>query len=99
MWEPSRTEGKRIPVTNTVYAADRSQVAHLVEPEEAARMSPGDTISLQLDWQRRFKRMRVHTALHLLSVVLPYPVTGGAISDGDGGSISTFRIRASTRTT
>ncbi len=28
--------------------------------------------------------MRVHTALHLLSVVLPYPVTGGAIADGEG---------------
>ena len=28
--------------------------------------------------------MRVHTALHLLSVVLPYPVTGGSIGDGDG---------------
>ena len=28
--------------------------------------------------------MRVHTALHLLSVALPYPVTGGAIGDGEG---------------
>jgi misacylated tRNA(Ala) deacylase len=28
--------------------------------------------------------MRVHTALHLLSVVLPYPVTGGAIGHGEG---------------
>jgi misacylated tRNA(Ala) deacylase len=28
--------------------------------------------------------MRVHTALHLLSVALPYPVTGGSIGDGEG---------------
>ena len=28
--------------------------------------------------------MRVHTALHLLTAVLPFPVTGGAIGDGDG---------------
>jgi misacylated tRNA(Ala) deacylase len=28
--------------------------------------------------------MRIHTALHLLSVVVPYPVTGGAIGDGEG---------------
>lgn len=28
--------------------------------------------------------MRVHTALHLLSVALPYPVTGGAIGEGEG---------------
>jgi misacylated tRNA(Ala) deacylase len=28
--------------------------------------------------------MRVHTALHLLSAVLPYAVTGGSVGDGDG---------------
>lgn len=71
-------------VTNTVYGSDRSQVVHLVGPEAASRFSPGDTVEIELDWERRFKRMRVHTALHLLSVVLPYPVTGGAIGDGDG---------------
>jgi misacylated tRNA(Ala) deacylase len=32
----------------------------------------------------RFKRMRAHTALHLLSVVLPYPVTGGSVGDAEG---------------
>jgi misacylated tRNA(Ala) deacylase len=36
---------------------------------------------MQLDWAIRYRRMRVHTALHLLSVVLPYPVTGGAIGE------------------
>ncbi len=32
-----------------------------------------------LDWDRRHRHMRVHTALHLLSVVIPLPVTGGQI--------------------
>ncbi len=76
--------GDRIEVTNTVYGTDRSQVAHLVGTAAASRLSEGETIELQLDWPRRLKRMRVHTALHLLSVVLPYPVTGGSIGDGDG---------------
>jgi misacylated tRNA(Ala) deacylase len=76
--------GEKIEITNTVYAADRSQVAHLVGAEAAARFNVSDPVELQLDWERRFKRMRVHTALHLLSVVLPYPVTGGSIGDGDG---------------
>jgi misacylated tRNA(Ala) deacylase len=79
-----RSDGERIEVTNTVYAADRSQVAHLVGPDAASRLTEGETVTLQLDWPRRLKRMRVHTALHLLSVVLPYPVTGGSIGDGDG---------------
>jgi misacylated tRNA(Ala) deacylase len=77
-------DGERIEITNTVYGADRSQVAHLVGTEAASRLAEGDTVTVQLDWPRRLKRMRVHTALHLLSVVLPYPVTGGSIGDGDG---------------
>jgi misacylated tRNA(Ala) deacylase len=28
--------------------------------------------------------MRAHTALHLLTAVLPYPVTGGAVGDAEG---------------
>ena len=38
----------------------------------------------ELDWDRRHKHMRVHTALHLLSVVIPHPVTGGQISASHG---------------
>jgi misacylated tRNA(Ala) deacylase len=37
-----------------------------------------------IDWELRYARMRMHTALHLLSAVLPYPVTGGAVGDTDG---------------
>ncbi len=33
-----------------------------------------------LDWDRRYRHMRMHTALHLLSAVVPLPVTGGAIT-------------------
>jgi misacylated tRNA(Ala) deacylase len=44
----------------------------------------GDKITAEIDWNIRFKRMRIHTALHLLTTVLPYPVTGGAIGDGEG---------------
>jgi misacylated tRNA(Ala) deacylase len=79
-----RSSGERIDVTNTVYGPDRSQVVHLVGQGAALQLASGESVELQLDWERRFKRMRVHTALHLLSVVLPYPVTGGAIGDGDG---------------
>jgi len=45
---------------------------------------PGAEVVLRLDWERRFSHMRVHTALHLLSVVIPLPVTGGQIAAGKG---------------
>jgi misacylated tRNA(Ala) deacylase len=44
----------------------------------------GTEVTMTLDWDRRYRHMRVHTALHLLSVVLPLPVTGGAISTEKG---------------
>ena len=37
----------------------------------------GAAVEQRLDWDRRYAHMRMHTALHLLSVVLPFPVTGG----------------------
>jgi misacylated tRNA(Ala) deacylase len=37
-----------------------------------------------VDWDRRYAHMRVHTALHLLCALLPYPVTGGSIGEGEG---------------
>ena len=37
-----------------------------------------------LDWERRYRHMRMHSALHLLSVVVPLPVTGGQISENRG---------------
>jgi misacylated tRNA(Ala) deacylase len=50
----------------------------------AALPEPGTTVTAILDWPHRHSHMRVHTALHLLSAVLPYPVTGGQISAGKG---------------
>jgi len=54
-------------------------------PEPGAGLPPaGTAVALTLDWPRRHLHMRVHTALHLLSVVLPFPVTGGQIGAGTG---------------
>ena len=44
----------------------------------------GETVEQSLDWTRRYGHMRVHTALHLLSVVIPLPVTGGSVAQAKG---------------
>ena len=72
----------QIAVANTVHGADRASIVHV--PAGTCPLRPGERVTARLDWNRRYARMRIHTALHLLSVVLPYPVTGGAIGDGDG---------------
>jgi misacylated tRNA(Ala) deacylase len=54
-------------------------------PAEAMPMPPvGAPARMILDWTRRYRHMRIHTALHLLSVVIPLPVTGGQISSDRG---------------
>jgi misacylated tRNA(Ala) deacylase len=74
--------GRDLAITNTVYGGDRASIVHVAAGP--CPFAAGERVVARLDWERRHKRMRVHTALHLLSVLLPYPVTGGAIGDGDG---------------
>lgn len=57
----------------------------ILVPAEPAPLPPvGAQVTQRLDWVRRHRHMRVHTALHLLSVVIPLPVTGGSISAQKG---------------
>src|SRR5579872_5291540 len=76
-------DGTAIPIVNTIYDSDRSTILH-VPAEGAALPEPGARIIARIDWDLRYKRMRAHTALHLLSVVAPYPVTGGSVGDAEG---------------
>jgi misacylated tRNA(Ala) deacylase len=54
-------------------------VLHVLEPGAAAAV--GAKVELALDWERRHRLMRLHTALHLLCAVVKAPVTGGRIGD------------------
>ena len=59
--------------------------AVVLVPEDPAALPPvGTSLRQIIDWPRRYAHMRVHTALHLMSVVIPLPVTGGAISAEKG---------------
>jgi misacylated tRNA(Ala) deacylase len=73
--------GGRIAIATAVKA--EGGVA-LVPAEPAALPPVGAEVAQALDWDRRFAHMRVHTALHLLSVVIPLPVTGGAVAHARG---------------
>jgi misacylated tRNA(Ala) deacylase len=76
-------DGATLAIVDTVYDADRRTILHV--PAEGARLPVvGESVVAHLDWAPRYARMRAHTALHLLSVVLPYPVTGGSVGDGEG---------------
>jgi len=68
---------------STAVKGERDAIVLL--PESTDRLPPvGAEVEQSLDWEKRFNYMRVHTALHLLSVVIPLPVTGGSVSLGKG---------------
>ena len=59
--------------------------AVVLVPSAPAELPPrGVRIRQRIDWARRHRHMRMHTALHLLSVVIARPVTGGQIGAGRG---------------
>jgi misacylated tRNA(Ala) deacylase len=60
----------------------KTEIAH-VPAGGAAPVSVGDPVHAVIDWEQRHARMRMHTALHLLSAVLPYPVTGGSVGENE----------------
>lgn len=75
-------DGGEIAITNSVKGEGEDIV--LVPAEGGALPQAGQVVKQELDWDRRFRHMRIHTALHLLSVVIPLPVSGGAISAEKG---------------
>ena len=68
----------------TAVKAEGGQIALVPEGDTGPLPEVGEEIEQEIDWDRRLGHMRVHTALHLLSVVIPLPVTGGSISRDKG---------------
>ena len=67
-------------VADTRKSEDGERVLHIVEPG-AALPQPGTPVEAKIDWERRYRHMRLHTALHLLCAVVRAPVTGGRIGE------------------
>jgi misacylated tRNA(Ala) deacylase len=66
-------------VIDTRKGATGDAVLHLLEA--GASLQPGIKVEMQIDWERRYRLMRLHTALHLLAAVVKAPVTGGRIGE------------------
>ena len=77
------SDGRQIDIAATVFGEDKASIVH-VPAEGQALPEAGTRLTAHIDWARRYRLMRVHTALHLLSVALPFPVTGGQIGDAEG---------------
>ncbi len=75
-------QGRRMEIATTVKGQGDDVL--LLPAEPAPMPDVGQAVTQKLNWDRRYRHMRVHTALHLLSVVIPLPVSGGAITAEKG---------------
>ena len=74
--------GNSCQIENTVKTSDGHV---MLIPADTSELPSVNTICTQaLNWEKRYRHMRLHTALHLLSVVIPLPVTGGQITSEKG---------------
>ncbi len=75
--------GEAMIVETAVFTdPGKTEIAH-VPAGGSAPVKIGDPMHAVIDWEQRYARMRMHTALHLLSAILPYPVTGGSIGESE----------------
>ena len=77
-----RKDGSRIAIAATVTGETRDEIIHVPATGEAAP-EIGEELVLRIDWDRRYRLMRMHTACHLLTVVCPYPITGAAVGENE----------------
>jgi len=73
-----RANGERVAIADTRKGEGPDRVLH-VPAAGAAVLAAGEPVTLEIDWPRRYRLMRLHTALHLMSCVITAPVTGGNI--------------------
>ncbi len=80
-----RADGTRVRIATTVKDRETGEIIHV--PDEGQELpEPGETVTARIDSELRRRRMRVHTAMHLMCSVVPFPVTGGQVGD-DGGRL------------
>lgn len=75
-----RVDGTKITIATTVTGESKQEVI-LVPAEGQSVPELGEKITGHIDWERRHKLMRMHTACHILSVVCPFPITSANVGE------------------
>ena len=78
-----REDGTQIKIGTTIFEPGSKKIIIHVPEEEQAAPEQGEKVSAEIDWERRYNLMKMHTACHILSVVCPYPITGASVSETD----------------
>ena len=75
--------GQTLTIVDTIKGESADEVIHIPSPGSPLPESGAELVA-EIDWDRRYRLMRMHTCLHLLCSVVPGAVTGGQVSEGRG---------------
>ena len=73
-------DGREVIIATTVKGDAPGEIVHVPAPEQELPQ-PGESITAVIDWERRLKLMKMHTACHLVTVACPYPITGASVGE------------------
>jgi len=79
-------DGRGLAIADTIKspaALGEGEILHVPAPgQEAliAGLAPGAALTARIDWDRRHRHMRFHTATHLLCAIVPHPTNGCSIT-------------------
>ena len=68
-------------IVDTRFDEDRIGIVHYLDADELSHIKAGDEVEVELDWQRRYRHMRMHTSMHLMCHLIPAQATGGSIGE------------------
>jgi misacylated tRNA(Ala) deacylase len=74
-------DGRTVDIAATITGETKDEIIHV--PAVDSGLKPVERVKLAIDWERRLKLMRMHTACHLLTVVCQFPITGAAVAEDD----------------
>jgi misacylated tRNA(Ala) deacylase len=80
-----RPDGSAIAIADTVKGEGAADIVHVPAPGQEAALAglkPGDKLVARIDWERRHRHMRFHTATHLLCAIVPHQTNGCSITAG-----------------
>lgn len=75
-----RADGSEVAIVATLTGATKDDIVHMPAAQENLPAA-GERVRLVIDWPRRLRLMRMHTACHLLTVVCPFPITGASVGE------------------
>ena len=75
------SDGRPVPISDTRKGG--GDIVH-VTADAGHAFAEGDSVTAEIDWERRYLHMRVHTAMHVLCSLVAGAVTGGSVGAGRG---------------